>query len=166
MSLQTWTCRNCGEKFTVGKFLCKDGATNHLVDPKAYFLDDAPQDPGRPAPGSHINVTLREGRTRICNIPPDRTVLKDGNATLMIGGYVEFVQGRFTTSDPEIQYYLDKKGGFCTEERWSEVWLSAEQRLEMREIALAAREQRLENERNDLLASQKQARSNMPQARV
>ncbi len=157
--LQTWKCLECGKKFTVGEWHCADGQTVHRVESKEYLMADAPSDPGHPAPGSKVSVdSLRDGRTRICNIPPDRTVLRNGEASVIPGGYVEFIRGRFSTDNPEIQYYLEKSRGkeFCTRERWNQVWLSDGQQLEMQRMELAAERTRLENERNELLAQTKQ----------
>lgn len=153
MAQPKWKCKNCEKMFTVGEWAC-DGASNHEVAAKEYLLNDAPTDPGH-APGGGAD-SLRDGRTRICNIPPDKVVLRNGESALIPGGYVEFIRGRFTTSNPEVQYYLDKKGGFCTEQEWQNAWLSTSQQLEVQRMALNAERQRLENERNELLAQQKQ----------
>jgi hypothetical protein len=154
MSVPTWKCVTCGETFGIGKWVCLDGQTNHIVENKEYLLADAPSDPGHPERGGMDS--MRDGRTRVCNIPPDKTVLRNGEAAIVPGGYVEFVRGRFSTTDPEIQYYLDKKGGYCTESQWEAVWLSQGQQLKLKEMALNAREQRLEMERNELLTQVKE----------
>src|SRR5689334_40466 len=107
--MQTWKCLGCGKTFGVGEWTCSDGQSNHVVDKKDYLMNDAPSDPGHVAPGSTINVALRDGRTRICAIPPDKKVVVAGEVQTVPGGYVEFIQGRFSTSDPEQQYWLDKK---------------------------------------------------------
>src|SRR5690348_14106315 len=112
MALPTWKCVTCGKKFTVGEWACADGQTNHIVENKEYLLADAPSDPGHAERGGMD--ALRDGRTRICNIPPDRSVMRNGEVYVEPGGYVEFIRGRYNTNDPVIQYYLDKKGGFCT----------------------------------------------------
>lgn len=154
MSLPTWKCETCGETFSVGQFLCKDGQTNHIVARKEYLLNDAPSDPGHPANGGMDS--LRDGRLRICNIPPDKTVVVNGETERVPGNYVEFIRGRFASTDPEVQYYLDKKGGYCTEAQWEAAWLSNNQQLLLERQRLTAMQQRLENERNELLAQVKQ----------
>ena len=75
----------------------------------------------------------------------------------MVGeGSVEFINGRFSSSDPEIQYWLDKKAAYnATEDQWKAVWLTKDELFAEKELELKAREQRLENERNELLASTK-----------
>jgi hypothetical protein len=148
-----WKCQECGNEFGVGDWLCNDGATNHVVESKEYLMDDAPSDPGHAAIGGAD--ALRDGRTRVCNIPPDKTVLRNGETALIPGSYVEFVRGRFSTTNPEIQHYLNKKGGFCNEARWRQVWLSQEQQFELDKMKLAADRQRLENDRNELLSQVK-----------
>lgn len=153
MPLPVWKCLVCEKKFSVGEWTCTDGTSNHVVESREYLLNDPPADTGRPERGGMDS--LRDGRTRICNIPPDKTVLVNGEATMRPGGYVEFIRGRFATDNPEIQYCLDKKGGFCTQEQWQAAWLSTSQQLELKEMSLRAREQRLEVETNELLSKVK-----------
>ncbi len=158
--LQTWKCLTCSKKFSVGEWACADGLSNHVVEEREYLLNDAPSDPGHVAPGSTINITLREGRTRICNIPPPKKVM-EGNDVRWVGeGHVEFLRGEFHTTDPEIQYWLDKRGGFCTREQWNRSWLTEGQQLGLERLEVEAMRGRLENERNDLLAQVKQQKSN------
>src|SRR5712671_5115977 len=141
MPLPTWKCRICDKTFTVGDWLCQDGMNNHVVENKQYLLADAPSDPGHPERGGVDS--LKDGRTRICNIPPDKQVVVNGELRLVPGGYAEFIRGRFSSTDPEIQYCLDKKGGYCTEAQWEAAWLSQSQQLELQRMSLEAREQRL-----------------------
>jgi hypothetical protein len=148
------TCLNCEKEFAVGDWLCINGVTNHVVAAKEYLLADAPTDPGHPERGGMDSK--RDGRTRICNIPPPKKVMRGDEIQWVGEGYVEFIRGRFSTSDPEAQYWLDRKGGFCTEAEWQAAWLSQSQQLEIREMGLRAREQRLENDRNELLTQVKQ----------
>ena len=154
MSLPTWKCETCGKTFSVGEFVCVDGQTNHKVALKEYLLADAPSDPGHPAGGGMDS--LRDGRLRICNIPPDKTVMVNGEAMRVPGGYVEFIRGRFSTADPEQQYFLDKKNHYCTEAQWEAAWLSNNQQILLEKQRLAAERQRIENDRNELLAQVKQ----------
>lgn len=153
--LKSWKCTTCSKDFSQGDWTCQDGLSNHTVEQKEYLLNDAPSDPGHIAPGSTVNVALREGRTRICNIPPDKTRVVGGETEKIPGGYVEFIRGEFHTSDPEVQYWLDKKGGFCNREQWNIAWLTEGQQLLMQRQEVEGMRQRLENERNDLLAQVK-----------
>lgn len=153
MPLPTWKCVVCDKTFTVGDWLCRDRMTNHIVENKEYLLADAPSDPGHPERGGMD--ALKDGRTRICNIPPDKQVVVNGELRMVPGGYVEFIRGRFSSADPEIQYCLDKKGGYCSEAQWEAAWLSQSQQLQLKEMSLKAREQRLENDRNELLSNVK-----------
>src|ERR1700736_576836 len=153
--LQISKCLVCSKKFSVGEWVCADGLSNHVVEEREYLLNDAPSDPGHPAPGSTINVALRDGRTRICGIPPAKKIT-EGMDTRWVGeGYVEFIRGRFSTSNPEIQYWLDRKGGFCTPEQWDAAWLTEGQQLIKQRLEVEAMRGRLENERNELLAATK-----------
>jgi len=159
--IQSWKCLACGKDFKAGDWTCADGLSNHVVAVKEYLLADAPTDPGHPERGGMDSK--RDGRTVICNIPPPQKVM-EGDTVKWVGeGHVEFVRGRFSTSDPQQQYWLDKKGGFCTEAQWEVAWLSQSQQLEIKEMSLKAREQRLENDRNELL-SQVQQQKKQPVA--
>jgi len=157
-----WKCLNpdCGKEFTVGSWLCIDGQNNHVVAQKQYRSIDAPSDPGHPQIGGMDS--LRDGRTVVCNIPPEKRVVMKGDdgqdkIQIMPGGNVTFHRGLYATSDPEIQYYLDKRPGYnMTEEQWEAAWLSDSQRLMLDKQRFAADKQRLENERNELLAQVKQ----------
>lgn len=148
-------CLNCKKKFESGQWTCIDGVSNHVVEEKTYRVLDAPSDRGTVAPGSSAPIV--RGRTMVCNIPPAKKVMDKGEVRMIGEGSVEFINGRFTTSDPEIQYWLDKKPGYsATEEQWKRNWLSDKELLAEKEIELRAREQRIENERNELLAMTKQ----------
>lgn len=152
--IQSWKCTVCGKTFKVGDWTCEDQLSTHVVENKEYLLADAPTDPGHPERGGMDSK--RDGRTRICNIPPPQKVMRGDEVSWIGEGYVEFVRGRFSTTNPQEQYWLDKKGGFCNQEQWERAWLSQSQQLEIKEMSLKAREQRLENDRNELLASVKQ----------
>lgn len=152
MALQKWECTNCGKSFKVGEWRCADGS-NHVVAAKTFLCLDAPVDPGKFI-GSPPIV---RGRTMVCGIPPAHKET-EGLDTKWVGeGTVEFINGRYTTTDPEQQYYLEKKGKpyNATEEEWQSVWWTKEESLAQRELNIKAQEQRLENDRNTLLESTK-----------
>lgn len=155
LGLPTWKCEVCSKKFTVGEWVCADGQSNHVVAEKTYRSLDAPSDPGHPASGGMDSK--RDGRTRVCNIPPDKHVVINGEVHVQPGGYVEFIRGRFASSDPEVQYYLDKRPGYnASEQQWEACWLSDSQQLQLEKMRFAADRQRLENDRNELLAQVKE----------
>lgn len=154
--IPSWKCETCGKKFSAGEWTCADGQSHHIVERKEYLTADAPSDPGHPASGGMDSK--RDGRLRICNIPPDKTVIVNGETRIQPGGYVEFIRGRFASTDPEVQYCLDKKGGFVTEDQWTAAWLSDNQQLELERMKLKALGHRLENERNELLAKVKESK--------
>lgn len=150
-----WTCLTCYKEFGVGKWTCVDGVANHVVAEKVYRVCDAPAEPGRPADGTALPVV--RGRTTVCNIPPPRKVMEGGEVKMIGEGSVEFINGRFSTSDPEKQYWLDKKPGYgSTEEQWKRNWYSKDELLADKEAQLNSAQMRLEADRNDLLAQTKQ----------
>lgn len=154
---QRWKCVSCGKDFGVGDWTCTDGITNHVVPEKTYRSLDAPTDP------STKDAALKDGRTVVCNVPPATKVMH-GDEVVWVGeGSVEFVRGRFATTDPVQQHWLDAKPAYnASEEAWEVAWLSQSQKLEIREMRLKAGQERLENERNELLA-QTQAKVRKPE---
>ena len=154
---EKWTCLTCGKEFGVGKWTCTDGISNHVVAEKIYRVCDAPAEPGQPADGSKMPVI--RGRTTVCNIPPPRKVMEGGEVRMVGEGSIEFINGRYATSDPEKQYWLDKKPGYsATEDQWKANWYTKDEMLADKELQLIAAKQRLESERNELLAMQKAQR--------
>lgn len=155
MALKTWKCLNCEKSFKDGDWICASGSENHVVEEKIYRSLDVPTAEGRTADGSLKQVV--RSRTRVCNIPPDKRVMMNGEATMIPGGYIELINGVFSTKDPEIQFHMDKKPGYqATKEQWDAVWLSHEERLADKELQLTAMAQRLEDDRNELLSKTKQ----------
>lgn len=152
--VSSWKCETCNKDFGVGHWSCSDGVSNHIVAEKTYRVLDAPSDAGRPAEGSLMPIV--RGRTTVCNIPPPRKVMEGGEVRMVGEGSVEFINGRFSTKDPEIQYWLDKKPGYsATEDQWKRNWLTKDELLAEKEMQLQGLESRLENERNDLLTQVK-----------
>ena len=125
----------------------------HVVAPKRYYMDDAPSVPEIRDGAKFINKGVSQ--TQILNIPPERQIREGDSITRIPGGSVTFVRGMFETSNPETQFYLDRKAGLCTEERWREVYLNDDEKVQMRNLELSAREQRLADRENDLLAAVK-----------
>jgi hypothetical protein len=153
--LPTWKCLVCGKKFGVGEWVCADGGSNHVVEEKTYRVLDAPVAPGQPAEGSLAPIV--RGKTMVCNIPPPKKVMENGEVKMVGEGSVEFINGAYSTKDPELQYWLDKKPGYnSTKEQWDAVWLTKDELFAQKDIELKAREQRLENDRNELLTQVKE----------
>lgn len=147
----SWKCLECGKKFGVGEWMCADGTSNHRVEEKTYRCLDAPSDP------STKDASLRDGRTVVCNIPPPKRVAEGSEVKLVGEGSVEFIRGRYSSTNPEVQYWLDKRPGYnATEEQWRSTWYSESQKLVLGQMELAAARQRLENDRNELLSQTKQ----------
>lgn len=159
MAIEKRKCTECGREFAPPNWECFPGQ-KHVVEAKRYYMADAPTVPeyrnGRPF------INKGASRTVILNIPPERTVKEGDEVRRITGGSVEFVRGLFETTDPEIQFYLDKKEGLCSKERWEEVYINDDERLQMRSMELAAREQRLAERENELLATVK-AKSSEPE---
>jgi hypothetical protein len=156
--IQSWKCLVCDKEFKVGDWVCLDGTVNHVVEKKDYLTLDAPLDPGKTPQG--MLAPIIRGRTVVCNIPPAKKIMEDGEVRMVGEASVEFINGFYSTSDPEQQYWLNKNPN-CnfTEDQWKNVWLTSEERIAEKELNLKAREQRLENERNELLTQVKKQKS-------
>lgn len=149
MALPTYHCLECERDFKAGDWDCNATGQSHIVTSKAYFMDDAPTVPEWRDGQPYINKAA--ARTLVLNIPPEKKV-QDGDEVIRIpGGSVEFIRGRFDTSNPELQFHLDRKPGLCTYERWKEVYWTDNEKLYEKQMELKAAQNRLQSERNELL---------------
>ncbi len=158
-------CTNCGKEVESPNFTCPTGE-QHIVQPKRYYMDDAPVDPGPyvPGPGGayvSAGMHLRDSQTTICNLVPSQRERVGHEVIERPGRNVVFRRGIYETTDPEEQYYLDKRvkegRGLCSEARWEEVYLTEQQKIDIQRQKLNADMRRLEHERNDLLAQVKKS---------
>jgi hypothetical protein len=151
-----WNCiGECRKDFGVGEWECAPGIP-HTVEPKEYYILDAPQ-------GKHdpTGASLRNATTTVENCPPERTV-KDsetGELKRVPGGNVKFVRGYAKVNDAEKQFWLERHGfGSVPKSKWEEVYFSGKEKDAMREAKLKTREAEIakkEAEVNELLASVK-----------
>ena len=154
MPIQNFKCLECGKKFDAGNWECMPGVM-HTVTAKRYYMDDAPTVPEIRDGARFINKGISQ--TQILNIPPEKQIREGDQITRIPGGSVTFIRGMYETTNPEIQFYLDRKSGLCTEARWREVYLNDDEKVQIKNLELAAREQRLADRENQLLASVKGA---------
>lgn len=157
MALQSWKCTECNKTFKVGEWVCMDGVSQHKVASKMYRACDPPQDIGyKDTKGTPLDASSF-GETVVCNIPPSKRIINEaGEISYQGGGSITFVRGRFSTSNPEVQYWLDMRPEYNrTEDDWSATWLSKDQQLDLVRDKLEKERMRLENERNELLAATK-----------
>lgn len=145
-----FTCLGCGATVGADEWLCPLGL-RHVVPGKTYLLADAPAQAARDDRGNWLPKT---GRTLVTNIPPGRAaseVPAGSDDWAYGGGCVTFENGRYVTSDPVEQYWLDKKGGFCTEAQWEAAWMSPSE-LEQKRHEKQERELREEAQRLNKLS--------------
>jgi hypothetical protein len=147
--MEKWKCLECGKNFGRGEWECFPGS-KHVVEPKTYYLLDAPFDPS--------GTSFRKSRTTVHNVPPERVVNDSatGQSQRIPGGWVEFVRGCAVVTDPEQQYWLEKNGyGKVTKEQWEKVYFSDSEKQAMREAAIKNKEaeaQKKLQQANELLA--------------
>lgn len=156
-------CLTCGNKFDPqqAQFNCPTGQP-HKLPVKIYYKDDAPSDPGPFIMSPHGPIATggnrKHAQTIIANLVPERTIIRDGQTQVVPGRSVTFIRGMYSTDLAEEQFYLDireRDGATCDKARWEEVYLTDHQRLELQKMDLSAREQRLEQDRSDLLSKVK-----------
>ena len=148
MALPTWKCLECEKQFKAGEWNCTSGA-GHRVATKRYYMNDAPTVPAR------INGVMtvdKHSATLVMNIPPEtKSMDAAGVERITPGGTAQFIRGMYETDDPQKQFWLDKKHGLCNEAEWQAAFLNDQEKMNLREIELAARESRLEARENSLL---------------
>ena len=151
-------CERCQVGFAPGEWFCADG-TRHTVGLKTYLLNDPPMLCGRDERGNPLPI---QGRTILTNIPPPPDLREIGWQCGAddegLGGSVIFENGRFETTDPEQQFWLDERGGFCTEAQWEAAWLSPEAQRRLEFARGEAECKNLETQIEQLKNSKKQAR--------
>lgn len=152
MALPTYHCLECEKDFQAPNWVCATGA-NHVVEEKRYYMADAPTCVELRNGMPYVNK--RDSCTRVLNIPPEKKVEEAGEIQRIPGGIVDFVRGMFATTDPEIQFYLDKKEGLCSKERWEEVYLTDNEKMELHKLKMQSQFNRLEQNYNELLAKVK-----------
>lgn len=152
MPIEKMKCTECEKEFIPGAWECLPGVY-HVVVAKRFYMDDAPTVPEIREGVRYINKGASQ--TQILNIPPERQIKEGEDVRRIPGGSVTFIRGLYETSNPEIQFYLDRKAGLCSEARWREVYLNDDEKVQIRNLDLASREQRLADRENDLLASVK-----------
>lgn len=152
MAIPTYHCVECEQDFKAPNWVCVTGG-NHVVAEKRYYTADAPTVPDWINGFPHINYGA--ARTQVLNIPPERKVEEAGEIQRIPGGMIEFVRGLYATTNPEIQFYLDKKEGLCSYERWKEVYWSDKEKMEAQRMEMEAQQHRLQQDHNELLAKVK-----------
>jgi hypothetical protein len=106
MTETPWKCEVCRKKFIDGAWFHLDG-TRHVVAAKTYFVRET-------------------GRVVRTNIPPPcMEGFVPGSDDQHLGGSVEFLDGKLTTSNPEQQYWLDQRSDYISEAEWQELRLAA-----------------------------------------
>lgn len=150
-----FTCTVCKKGFDYPDFDCTRQPGKHSVETKNYYhLGGASIQNPRDRRMFSPTVVLNAGKERI----------SDSGDSVTLGRVVITFNdgGTFSTSDPEQQYYLDRKHGISEGEEglkaWQKIYLTPEQRKNVAETELAEIDRKI-REQNDVLARAK-AQSN------
>lgn len=164
MKTEFGKCEICGKQVTFPDFECAMG--NHVVAPVIYYMDDAPSDPGARMPGTFIPIgqPLRDSQTMICNLVPPRKIMRGHEVHEEPGRNVVFKRGMYETTDPQEQFYLELRmgKGLVDRARWEEVYLTPQQKGDLKRMELEREVKRLETERNSLLSEVQSRQKKVP----
>lgn len=147
----------CGKDFEAPNWECFPGM-KHVVEAKTYYMADAPHCDYKLDPNG---LAFRSSKTELHAIPEDHHTDENGKLIKSSHPPATFFQGRYETSDPQYQFYLEygsAKRSLCTKERWFEVYHTPIQKQHIKEGELVQRERDLEKkleEANSLLAQAK-----------
>lgn len=147
----------CKDSFGIGEWECTPGVP-HEVEAKTYYLADAPFMSKADLEKDPDGITLRTSRTHLHVIPPKTTKGDDGTLEKQNFQPLLFVMGRFETTNPMEQYYLERSKFPVPYDRWFDVYHTPKQKANITEGKLIDRERevaRKEREVNDLLAQVK-----------
>ena len=145
MALQEFKCTRCEKKFRAPEWDCADGQP-HEVEEKEYYVLDAPAD----------RRDCRNSRLTICNVIPEQKRTQGNDIIFIPGTNVEFIRGTFKTSSPQIQMGLDHRKGVYHgaegKKLWEDKYFSDTEKAEMQRIEMRSEMQRMEHQKNELLA--------------
>lgn len=141
-------CLDCNKEFDYPEFQCGKRPGPHKLEAKTYYHPGGQsvqsiRDRGFFGP----HIVLVPGTARLNNA--------NGNFERMAAVEVQFVKGKFTTSNAEEQYYLDRKDGLCDEATWEKIYFTPEQQVHRANEKLADITRKIA-EQNSLLDQVKQ----------
>ena len=134
---------HCGKEFEAGNWECFPGM-KHVVEMKTYYMADAPHCDFKNDPEG---LAFRTSRTELHVVPED--VHTDENGKMIKSSYppATFIQGRYSTADPQFQFYLEygsAKRSICDYDRWFAAYHTPIQKQRIKDNQLREREQELE----------------------
>lgn len=147
----------CKDRFGIGEWECTPGVP-HEVEPKIYYLADAPFMSKADIEKDPDGITLRTSRTHLHVIPAKVSRGEDGQLVTQNFQPLLFVMGRLETNNPMEQYYLERSKFPVGYEKWFEAYHTPKQKQNIKDAKIVERERdldRREREVNDLLAQAK-----------
>jgi hypothetical protein len=144
----------CGKEFKFGAWECFPGV-KHTVEAKTYYLNDAPHcDPKLDPDG----LSLRASRSHVHVIPEKKFKDENGNLVIQATPPVLFVQGQYSTTDPEQQYFIERAKIDVGYDRWFAAYHTPTQKQRIKDNQLREREVEIDTklaEANSILAQAK-----------
>lgn len=129
---------DCKKEFSFGEWFCFDGV-KHEVEPKDYYINDAPYHDGKLDPNG---LALRASRNHKYLLPPLR--VSDETGTRMVERPPTlWVMGRLSTNDPELQYFIERAKIDVGYDRWFEAYHTETQKQRIKGNNIAQREDKL-----------------------
>lgn len=147
----------CKEDFGFGEWECFPGQP-HQVESKPYYLADAPFMSKADLEKDPDGITLRTSTTQVHVIPERVYRDETGQQVRQAFQPLLFKMGRFETSNPMEQYYLERSKFPVSYEKWFDAYHTPKQKQNIKDGKLVERErdvERREREVNDLLAQVK-----------
>jgi hypothetical protein len=159
-----WKCiGECKKEFAFGDWECFPGV-NHEVEEKTYYLNDAPHCDFKLDPNG---IALRSSRNNVYVLPSKR-IQDETGVRFEERAPVLFVMGRYSTRNPEIQYFMERAKIDVGYDRWYDAYHTPTQKMNIKENQLRERERALNaalEEKNELLAK-KQAELDAKEAEL
>jgi hypothetical protein len=150
----------CGKEFKVGEWECFQGV-NHTVEPKTYYLADAPFMSKADLEKDPDGITLRTSRTQVHVIPAKVSRGEDGQLVTQNFQPLVFVMGRFETSNPMEQYYLERSKFPVSYDKWFDVYHTPNQKANIKQGKQVEKERELERKERELDTLLAQAKANV-----
>lgn len=127
----------CGKEFEFGQWECFAGQA-HKVDPKTYYLADAPHVDVKNDPDG---LALRTARTMLHCVPEElRRDPTTGMDNKIAHPPCIFSMGQYTTDNPKEQFFIERSKHTVSYEKWFNAYHTPKMKANIKEGQLLDRE--------------------------